>query len=877
MFTDATSFSKQVVSALETKGHTVLTLQQGKEYKQVGATSWMINPTERLHYDRVLADIKKADHLPTHLLHAWNLNSTGPVRDARLTLENYEEALHAGFFSLLYLAQALQQQDYVHPITACVLSANAHEVMGTEDVVPLQATLHGPCRVIEKESPNIRTLQIDIDSASESDVPAFTQKVHDLLESTSYHSMVAFRGRHFWIPEFSPTTIDLAHQKIPVKQKGVYLITGGQGGLGLAFAHWLAKEYQATLLLLGRSPLPEKKEWPAVLSDPTAKDTLKQKIEAIRQLESFGATVVPVQADVTQREEIKAVIKKAQNTYNGLNGVIHTAGVIEDTMLALKDKASVLRVLAPKIQGTTVLGELLDPSSIDFFVLCSSTNAYLSPAGQIDYTAANGFQDAFAYAHRQVTGMNTISINWPGWKETGMLAAKKEAFGDQAWFKREFNRGITTQEGIAGLQHALAVGSPQCIVSKERFELDTKPSAPSNALASLPSAGSDGVPPPSATNLQISSAQTIEEQLKHIWSGVLGIKEIGPNDDFFELGGHSLLAVTLFKKMERALGALHLPISALIQAPTIAKFSSLLDKEEDKPEAWSNLVPIQEGSAPIPLFCIHGAGGNILIYREMASMLGPQYTVYGIESLGLDGKQEMPGTISDMAGRYVDEIRHVHPEGPYLLVGYCMGGTIALEMAQQLKAQGEDVPFLALIETYNWINLKPLNAIGKAIYYWQKIEFHARNLMLLPATERKVFWQEKLSVLKRRTKVWSGMIKNNNQSSEKGEDALHHTALASVWKNNDDAALDYQPSFYEGKITHFRAQQEYNIHSDSSMRFENLAKEVETRILPVYPAGMMVPPFVSRLADEIASRIEHLVEQNQAKDAPLEDEIIDTL
>lgn len=855
LFIDSSPFSQQCLQILQAEGNTVLTVQTGPEFKSLSSTAWTINPKERAQYDQLLQRIKEAGFLPDFILHTWNTTGYHTLED-NLSTNTYERSLEKSFFSLLYLSQALQQKEYVHPMTLSVLTTNAHDVLGTEQVAPFHATLHGPCRVIEREFPNVQCVHIDLALDIQPPTQPSTQSILNYIESTPQYSMLALRGKHFWVPEFTPLSQSVSPDNLALKDNGVYLITGGLGGLGLAFASWIAKQCRSTLLLLGRSPLPAKTKWASVLADNTSDQRLKSRIQSIQHLESLGAQVELIQADVTNLHEVTNAIDRAQNTYGLLNGVIHTAGIIEDTLIPLKTKESASRVLAPKILGTLVLSQVLKSSQLDFLVLCSSINAYLSPAGQFDYTAANGFQDAFSYAYRQSTGTNTIAINWPGWQETGMLAAKKEAFANQPWFKKEFERSIKTGEGLEALQQALSIAQPQLIVSKKDINIDEEkePAVTGSTTKQLPT-HSNGIEQISSSG-NVPSEDPLESQLQTIWSQVLGLKNIGVNDDFFELGGHSLLAVTLFKKMEQSLGALHLPISALIQAPSIAKFAPLIEPKTVTANDWSPLVLIQSGSSDIPLFCIHGAGGNILIYRELAAQLGPQYTVYGLESQGLDGKQPLLPTISDMASQYVQEIKKVHPGGPYMLLGYCMGGTIALEMAQQLKTQGHDVPFLGLLETYNWVNLKKDNPINKARHLLQKIEFHTRNVLLLPGKERKLFLQDKLNTLKRRRKLWLGMRKKATKSAEDIQEGLHHTTLAKIWENNDDAALVYNPSFYEGRLTHFRPQQEYAIYSGSNMRFDTVAQQVETRILPVYPAGMMVPPFVSLLAEEIRRRTE---------------------
>lgn len=198
----------------------------------------------------------------------------------------------------------------------------------------------------------------------------------------------------------------------------------------------------------------------------------------------------------------------------------------------------------------------------------------------------------------------------------------------------------------------------------------------------------------------------IEQQLTQLWQNILEIESIDVQDNFFEIGGHSLLAVRLFTEIEKTFGKI-LPLSVLLQAPTIEQLAQVL--RTDVEPIWSSLVTIQAGnSARPPLFCIHGGGFNVLVYRHLATNLGPEQPVYGLQAQGLDGKA-IRDRLEDIASDYIQQIQLIQPEGPYYLAGLSNGGNIALEMAQQLGAQGEKVALLALFDTYapNGIKLLP--------------------------------------------------------------------------------------------------------------------------------------------------------------------------
>jgi non-ribosomal peptide synthetase component F/thioesterase domain-containing protein/acyl carrier protein len=211
----------------------------------------------------------------------------------------------------------------------------------------------------------------------------------------------------------------------------------------------------------------------------------------------------------------------------------------------------------------------------------------------------------------------------------------------------------------------------------------------------------------SEPNIYVASRDDIEQNLTDIWEDLLGIHPIGVQDNFFSLGGHSLLAVRLFTQIEQKLGKI-LPLSTLLQAPTIELLASAL-RQDVASVSWSPLVEIQKGGNKPPLFCMHGGGFNVLIYRDLALGLGPDQPVYGLQARGLREGETIADCMEEMASDYIQEIRRIQPNGPYYLAGLSNGGDISLEMAQQLTAQGEKVAFLGMFDSYGpeGINLLP--------------------------------------------------------------------------------------------------------------------------------------------------------------------------
>ena len=203
----------------------------------------------------------------------------------------------------------------------------------------------------------------------------------------------------------------------------------------------------------------------------------------------------------------------------------------------------------------------------------------------------------------------------------------------------------------------------------------------------------------------------MQKSLAAIWSDLLEVKAIGVNDNFFELGGHSLLAVRLFAQIEKRLGK-RLPLATLFQAPTIAQlapYRSRHAKDSDVAQWYFAGGRIQlagerrSAAAEFrsrPFFCVHALGGNVLEYYDLARHLGAGSTVLRIAVAGLDGSRPPHTRVEDMAAHYIKELRELQPEGPYFIGGRSLGGMVAFEMAQQLKAQGQTIGLLALLDTY---------------------------------------------------------------------------------------------------------------------------------------------------------------------------------
>jgi thioesterase domain-containing protein/acyl carrier protein len=199
-------------------------------------------------------------------------------------------------------------------------------------------------------------------------------------------------------------------------------------------------------------------------------------------------------------------------------------------------------------------------------------------------------------------------------------------------------------------------------------------------------AGSQFVPPRDSVELKIAG----------LWEEVLGIRPVGVKDNFFDLGGHSLLAVRLVTRLQREFSKA-VPLAAILRGPTVERLADLV--RSAAPGARSTLVPIHASGGRPPLYCVPGAGGNVIYLYHLARHLGPDQPFYGLQGVGFDGEAAPQTSVEEMAARYLIEIEAAQPRGPYFLGGHSLGGWVAYEMAQQLLRKGREVPLVAIIDT----------------------------------------------------------------------------------------------------------------------------------------------------------------------------------
>jgi NADP-dependent 3-hydroxy acid dehydrogenase YdfG/acyl carrier protein len=429
------------------------------------------------------------------------------------------------------------------------------------------------------------------------------------LAAKTSDKVIAYRGNHRWVQCFEPLPVEgKTLRKAKLWQGGVYVITGGLGGLGLAIAQHLAKTVQAKLVLIGRSGLLPKAEWEQWLSNHEEDNPVSTKIKKVQAMEEFGAEVLVVKADITHLEQMQAMVDRVRDRFGKIHGVIHTAGVAGGSIIQLKTTELAASVLNPKVKGTLVLEAVLKDEQPDFWLLFSSMNAITGGLGQADYCAASAFLDAFAHYNFYQRNIHTVSINWDSWQVNNLQDAFMSFSPEiQAGLRQMRERyGIAFEEGIDALWHILSSQQPQVVVSTRNLQTILEEDdvlAAASLLENIEKLRPQSTQQrPSLKTAYVAPRNETECKIADIYQELLGIDGIGIHDNFFDLGGHSLIGIQLISRLRQEF-QVELSLRFIFEAPSVAELALIIEEiligeieeiTEDEAEELVSVLSLQE-------------------------------------------------------------------------------------------------------------------------------------------------------------------------------------------------------------------------------------------------------------------------------------------
>lgn len=574
LFIDECGLGEQLARQLIQQGIQVISVKVGASFSKQTEELYTLNPQQPKDYQALITELQSRNFIPEKFVHLWSVTDENVHQELDASL--VDKASELGFYSLLFFVQACSQI-FLGECEITVITNNIQDVIGSEKLCPEKATILGTLQTIPQEYPNFTCRAIDVIFDEKHQL--IEQLVREIITKTTEKS-IAYRRQNRWIQTFEKFPLPLPSYNKQLREKGVYLITGGLSYLGFNLAKHLAETVKARLILTGRSVVPAREEWSKWLASHDEQDSVSNQIRKVQELEELGAEVLVIKAQVADLQQMETAINHAEQQFGKINGVIHAAGagaiwgqsinVIENIT-----KEECQNQFTAKVYGTLVLAEILQNREIDFCMLTSSLSAILGGLGFVAYAAVNTFMDAFVHKYNQDSNYPWVSVDWDGWQSNQKMIINNQGFGDEI-----SDLEITASEGVKAFEYILSEHKcSQLIVStvelEPRINLWVK-----RGLIKKPN--TDNLTQKTSENYIAPRNQT-EEKIAKIFQVILGINQVSIHDSFLELGGDSLTGTQLLSQLKQTF-AINLPISTVFESPTIAQLAEVIDSQQKSSE-----------------------------------------------------------------------------------------------------------------------------------------------------------------------------------------------------------------------------------------------------------------------------------------------------
>ncbi|MHC5857704.1 type I polyketide synthase [Nostoc sp.] len=613
VFVDSSKLGAQIVQQLEQEGQEVITVTVGEKFTQLSECptdrlcqrAYAINPQQRHDYDALFQALRAIDKIPQIIAHFWGVTTNIQSQNQTLfeqtqsEISSFEKHQDLGFYSLLFIAQALSKQNVTDSVQIKIVTNNLYDTLGQEELIPEKGTVLGPCKVIPQEYPNITCRNIDI-VIPESGTSQENQLINQLMaELTTELSdlVVAYRGSHRWVQTFEPAQLkEVEEETIRLREGGTYLIAGDlMGSLGLVFAEHLAQTVQAEIILIGNIGLPQRNQWSQWLVTHDEQDAISSYIRKILALEELGTKFLIIEADIANFEQVQAAITQAYEYFGQIHGVFYATPMSnEKSAFSIQEigRRESESQFHSKVHGLYIIEKVLQGRELDFYLLQSSLSSVVGGLGLVAYSAANLFIDAFVNKRNQTSSIPWFSVNWDAVK----YEEKQE---ENIGFGADLNELAMTPKEVWDVSgRVLSMGSAgQFIVSPGDLQVRLNTWIKRESLHSTKNSQEDQLSQHSRPNLQtayIAPSNEIEQKIANIWQELLGTELVGIHDNFFELGGHSLLAVQVTSRLRENF-QVELPLqSILFDAPTVAGLAVIIAETQPNQEENQEIAALLE-------------------------------------------------------------------------------------------------------------------------------------------------------------------------------------------------------------------------------------------------------------------------------------------
>jgi acyl transferase domain-containing protein/acyl carrier protein len=568
-FLDDVGIGQKLSDSFRASGARVATVAVGKIFEQIAENAFRIPPDDATAYEKLLSILRAGDSgMPHSVVHLWNVTGRHD-----LAADN-EKVLASGFGSLLLLASeaaAVSWTPYLFAVTS-----HAWRLSANDSIVPANAAISGVLRVAPLEQPGFECRQIDVETVDSENIPtALVEFLRGELHAGSPDAVVACRGGNRWVQSLEPITLDGISGKGAFPERGVYLITGGFGELGMQIAAWLVQHRKARIALLGRRPQP-------------------------LPLGLAHAEVLTIEADVSSPEQVKAALDLVEARIGVIDIVLHLAGAPGTGFIQTKTVAAARAVLKPKLDGALILAHALRERGGRTLVLFSSTFSVAGGLGQADYSAANACLDAVAHLENAAP-MRVLSVNWDGWKSGKWQRQLASVIPEihSVLEKQRLESGIAVDEAMPALERMLAAGLPQALFSKQDFPalLAGSRTTAHSLMQRLIAMRSSTSQTQRLITMRLATAEAsdperpfvrprtvTEARVAAIWGEVLGIASVGATDEFLALGGHSLFAIQIAGRL-RAEFQIEFGLREMLECQTVTAAAAAIDQKVGAPVA----------------------------------------------------------------------------------------------------------------------------------------------------------------------------------------------------------------------------------------------------------------------------------------------------
>ena len=498
----------------------------GKKFKKISQNFYEINCAKIDNFKKIfniISGVKKIIFLGGIEINNYDA----------FDLKQLDITQNVGVFSLMKIIKSLNKVKQRRGMELIVVTNDAYQLDKDEKVYPFSGSICGFIKMIPREYAYINVCHVDISSER---VAKYKNKhVGDLLNRQYFENYnfveLVFRKGKLYKKEIRDIDISKLDEVELLKKKGVYIIIGGAGGLGYEISKFLSEKYKARIILIGRREI---------------NDEIRGKI---KKLNNFGGNAFYYQGDITRYSDMKKITDRIKNKFKRINGVIHSAVVLEDRLIENMDDMSFRKSFDPKVRGSVILGKIFKKEKLDFLVFFSSFASLVGNIGQSNYVAGNAFMDAFGKYLMTNFIKNTKIFNWSFWGEAGVAV-------DVSQRKIMEKKGIysfTSAEGVGIFEKIMTKRINQVVVIKmdERIENNILIKLTKNIEAEESNKSTDDQDKIIIEGRNSGKYSDIEITIAKIWCKFLGYKKINISDNFFDIGGDSLLMMQIYSEIEK--------------------------------------------------------------------------------------------------------------------------------------------------------------------------------------------------------------------------------------------------------------------------------------------------------------------------------------